>query len=111
MGMFLNTVVSRVMEHIVLASHSAAHLLQNSRHGLVLHSWHSYSLLAGILSPCFNPGWKTGALFLLWWKALRLSRVNTSAMQCHAFSVVTPSIWNSLSIEIRLPPKSNSYLL
>src|SRR6218665_1598234 len=38
-------------------------------------------------------------------------RVNTSTMQRRAFSVVAPSIWNSLPSQIRLLPKSYTPLL
>src|SRR6218665_2692524 len=42
---------------------------------------------------------------------LLVPRLNTSTMQRRAFSVVAPSIWNSLSSQIRLLPKSYTPLL
>src|SRR6218665_554771 len=42
---------------------------------------------------------------------LLVPRVNTSTMQLRAFSVVAPSIWNSLPSQIRLLPKSYTPLL
>src|SRR6218665_204730 len=42
---------------------------------------------------------------------LLVPRVNTSTMQHRAFSVVAPSIWNSLPSQIRLLPKSYTPLL
>ena len=42
---------------------------------------------------------------------LLVPRVNTSTMQRRAFSVVAPSIWNSLPSQIRLLPKSYTPLL
>src|SRR6218665_1639121 len=59
---------------------------------------------------CVDPGWASSASFLFWWKLL-VTRVNTSTMQRRAFSVVAPSIWNSLPSQIRLLPKSYTPLL
>src|SRR6218665_2504926 len=42
---------------------------------------------------------------------LLVPRVNTSTMQRRAFSVVAPSIWNSLPSQNRLLPKSYTPLL
>src|SRR6218665_672587 len=42
---------------------------------------------------------------------LLVPRVNNSTMQRRAFSVVAPSIWNSLPLQIRLLPKSYTLLL
>jgi len=42
---------------------------------------------------------------------LLVPRVNTSTMQRREFSVVAPSIWNSLPSQIRLFPKSYTPLL
>src|SRR6218665_3530740 len=42
---------------------------------------------------------------------LLVPRVNTSSMQRRVFSVVAPSIWNSLHSQIRLLSKSYSPLL
>src|SRR6218665_3845981 len=42
---------------------------------------------------------------------LLVPRVNTSTMQRRAFSLVAPSIWNSLPSQIRLLPKSYTPLL
>ena len=44
------------------------------------------------------------------WELL-VPRVNTSTMQRRAFSVIAPSIWNSLPSQIRLLPKSYTPLL
>src|SRR6218665_2541719 len=42
---------------------------------------------------------------------LLVPRVNTLTMQRRAFSVVAPSIWNLLPLQIRLLPKSYTPLL
>src|SRR6218665_2969971 len=47
----------------------------------------------------------------LWMYERVVPRVNTSTMQRRAFSVVAPSIWNSLPSQIRLLPKSYRPLL
>src|SRR6218665_1386360 len=65
---------------------------------------------AGMMSSCNDPGWPSCASFPFWGQT-RSSRVNTSTMQHRAFSVVAPSIWNSLLSQIRLLPKSYTPLL
>src|SRR6218665_502577 len=91
---------------VTLASHSAAHLLQSCCAGMALSYRLCPSLLAGTLSPCVDPGWLRQALRSSSGVKLLVPRVNTSTMQRRAFSVVAPSIWNSLPSQIRLLPKS-----
>ena len=57
--------------------------------------------IAGTLSPCIDPGWSSSSSS---GERLLVPRVNTSTVQRCAFSVVAPSVWNSLPSQIRLLP-------
>src|SRR6218665_1155112 len=56
-----------------------------------------------------DPGWRQALRSSSGGKLL-VPHVNTSTMQRHAFSVVAPTVWNSLPSQIRLLPKSCSLI-
>ena len=51
------------------------------------------------------PGWRT--LHSSVTGQLLVPRAITATMQCHTFSIVGPSTWNGLPLEIHLLPKNN----
>src|SRR6218665_2280784 len=67
--------------------------------------------LCELCRPVSWSTWTSSPSFLCYWPAIGASCFYTATRQRRAFSIVGPSTWNGLPLEIRFLPKNNESVL